>query len=69
MNGAFVSLDEGKYRDMSEKKVYRLCSGRYSRDCFSLDQDNKRLRRRDGALQRDDAIHREYGQVDQWGPS
>ena len=65
----FVSLDEGKYCDMSEKKVYRLCSGRYSRDCFSLDQDNKRLGRRDGTLERGDAIHREYGQVDQWGPS
>lgn len=65
----FVSLDEGKYCDMSEKKVYRLCSGRYSRDCFSLDQDNKRLRRRGNIPGMGDAIHRDYGQVDEWGPA
>ena len=65
----FVSLDEGKYCDMSEKKVYRLCSGRYSRDCFSLDQDNKRLRRRGDVPGKGDAIHRDYGQVDEWGPA
>ena len=64
----FVSLDEGKYCDMSEKKVYKLCSGRYTRNCFSLDRDGKRLRRRDGGPGASDALHRDYGEVDRWGP-
>ncbi|KAL8654167.1 MAG: hypothetical protein Q9226_003532 [Calogaya cf. arnoldii] len=65
----FVSLAEGKYCDMSEKKVYKLCADRYSRDCFSLDQDGRRLRRRGGAQDTGDAVHRGYGEVDRWGPA
>ncbi|KAL8873503.1 MAG: hypothetical protein Q9174_001040 [Haloplaca sp. 1 TL-2023] len=64
----FVSLDEEKYCDMSEKKVYELCSGRFTRDCFSLDRHSKRIRRRNGGSGINDAVHREYDKVDQWGP-
>ncbi|KAL8928980.1 MAG: hypothetical protein Q9208_001423 [Pyrenodesmia sp. 3 TL-2023] len=65
----FVSMAEGKYCDMSEKKTYQLCSGSTRRECFSLDQENKRLRRRGGVKDASSSVHREYGKVDRWGPA
>lgn len=53
----FVSLGERKYCDTSGKNGYNLCSGRYSWDCFLLDREESRLRRRGGGLDTNDAVH------------
>ncbi|KAL8786905.1 MAG: hypothetical protein Q9213_002536 [Squamulea squamosa] len=65
----FVSVAEGKYCDMLEKKIYKICSARYERVCFSLDEDKKRLRRRGDRNSAGDTVHREYGTIDRWGPA
>ncbi|KAL8811135.1 MAG: hypothetical protein Q9200_002045 [Gallowayella weberi] len=64
----FVSMAEMKYCDMSEKKIYRLCSPQTRRECFSLDHEKKRLKRRGGPNRLNDAVQREYGKIIRWGP-
>ncbi|KAL8711714.1 MAG: hypothetical protein Q9220_003885 [cf. Caloplaca sp. 1 TL-2023] len=65
----FVSMAEGKYCDMSEKKVYKFCSDHTRRECFSLDEGGKRLKRRGGLKDKNDSVQREYGEITRWGPT
>ena len=68
-----VSLSEGVYCDMANRRTYPLCSDKVAIDCFSYDEGAKKVYRRDGSglgkrgvKGGSDALHREYKSVDVW---
>lgn len=62
----FVSLAEGVFCDMSERKHYPLCSKEVTKDCFSVDKATKKVHKRDGASRQGDQQFRSYGDVHTW---
>ncbi|KAL6721491.1 hypothetical protein ACLMJK_000595 [Lecanora helva] len=59
----FVSKYENKFCDMETKTIHPLCDGSLQTECFDIDQNGKKLRKRGGMGGR---ITKEYGKIQSW---
>ena len=63
----FVSTIENLFCDMETKTLYPLCTGSQSSNCFTIDKDQKKIRKRGGdGSGANDALHRSYRAVNHW---